>query len=1025
MKKYLLFAVMIMFLLPMVMGLTFDNIKSYDEDKKEITIKDNFGLGGELVRITLLENTDICLTDCYAIWNVTISKDDDNFLSDLIFENLDENEVTITNSFEYISGYDTITFDDYAPDCKIQDDLGRCANVKVGSHEEQQPIWSSFDTRRKLPAGDYVIKLKGRKQFDKTVDWIPTFYGKEVREWAFWASTPPNAYYRFNENADTTQAIDSAGGNNLTFLLPDAGNFSAGFLNNAINLNFTGNGAITLNSTNETTLWNYGTGAFTISYWINGSGSPAGTVNIMGTDSASSQEGWAITKIANNTHGFGGNGVATVDMGFNVSNSTWNYLVWVREDTGADGFKLYLNNNNVKNATFSDDLTNTTALKLYSPSGDRRHDLDDLQFYKGFAWTPADVDFSFNGGLGREANISVASLVVSLDLPVDATSSNDQNITFNASGVPELTNITNATLLLYDSVTNLFNSTVNIMDTTDNSTTFNITSIPIGNYLWNVEMCGTNNTGGVDYCRVAASNFTLNIQGFTIFQNFSNNFTYETASETYQDNITLKVGETISSVDLIYNGTVNAGTSTLITGQNFTLQATIDIPVSAVGQTTQWFWNVSFVGGGTQNTTPVTQPVGAINLSIFGEFAASLPYINFTFTNETVAQEDISATASTTWTYFLGSGGVTKTLQFTNSSENLNYSFSFAPQNRTLFTDLTFDYNNGGSQQRRFQPSRLTLTNLTLSQVLFLLPTSNGIFQQFVTQDLIGNTVQQVGFVINRSIGGVNSEIASGTTDDSGFAQIFLNPDFNYDALFTKTGFIDNPFSFSPSAQLRTVIMGTSSTATNGSTIIINTNLTITPANSSLLNQTDYLFSFNVSSVQDITLITMNITNLSGYQVGFQTNSGVGFISQTINTGSNTTFIGEFIYSTGDGNETITYNRRWQINNNFIGDYSLFRQLTLYMSYGFSDFIRIFIVLSLIISVLIFMSTGEVIDSSESKVVVAVLLVWAFSVVGWLDTGLGVTGGNIGALSALSNQYGIAILTTGGGVYFVFRKLLT
>ncbi|KKK74429.1 hypothetical protein LCGC14_2883860, partial [marine sediment metagenome] len=390
---------------------------------------------------------------------------------------------------------------------------------------------------------------------------------------------------------------------------------------------------------------------------------------------------------------------------------------------------------------------------------------------------------------------------------------------------------------------------------------------------------------------------------------------------------------TISSVELIYNGTAHSATSTLTVDNNYTLASTIDIPITAV-PSAEWFWQLHFDGGFVTNTSANTQPVGPINLSIFGQGIGGLPYINFTFQNETTAEEVVSATFSSTWSYFLGTGAINKTLSFVNASENFNYSFQFHPQNRSIQAGLSVDYINGESQQRTFNPALLTLTNITSFQTLLLLPTSDGVFQQFVTVKNNGDPVDNVDFVINRSIAGVPTEVASGITDSSGFATVFLNPDFTYQAVFSKTGFATNSFTFIPSNQLRTITMGGGEITAigNGTTIASNTSYTILPANTSLANATNFIFSFNVTSSQTITLISMNITNASGFQVGFQSDTSATIISQTINTGENRTFIGTFNFATA--NESITVTKVWNIGQQFVGDYSIFRQFSLYTTYG-------------------------------------------------------------------------------------------
>ena len=53
MRKIYLFLIMLLLISP-VMAADWDNVKSYDEEKKEITVTNLFGLGKEISQITLL-----------------------------------------------------------------------------------------------------------------------------------------------------------------------------------------------------------------------------------------------------------------------------------------------------------------------------------------------------------------------------------------------------------------------------------------------------------------------------------------------------------------------------------------------------------------------------------------------------------------------------------------------------------------------------------------------------------------------------------------------------------------------------------------------------------------------------------------------------------------------------------------------------------------------------------------------------------------------------------------------------------
>ncbi len=323
---------------------------------------------------------------------------------------------------------------------------------------------------------------------------------------------------------------------------------------------------------------------------------------------------------------------------------------------------------------------------------------------------------------------------------------------------------------------------------------------------------------------------------------------------------------------------------------------------------------------------------------------------------------------------------------------------------------------------RQFRPTLLTLTNVTADRVLFLLPTVDGLFNTFRTEDTLGNTIIGARGTITRTLGGSPITVAIDVTDGSGLVIFFLDPDITYTASFSASGFVDNVFTFVPTTDLRTVVMGGVVTAGNATNISLGMSYTIEPTNATLNNGTDITFRFNVSSREMITFMGFKISNTTTTLL-LVNQTGNGSISGSLNTGSNNTFVGVFTISTS--NETIIITRTWKIEQGFIGDYSIFRQFVLFNEYNFRDFIRLLIVLSTLAIIMIFMSREIGIDE-EVKMVVGILIVWAFSIVGWLDTGIAIssTSTDINTLSQFSNQYGIAIVSTVAAAYFILRRAL-
>ncbi|KKN59064.1 hypothetical protein LCGC14_0546190 [marine sediment metagenome] len=599
---------------------------------------------------------------------------------------------------------------------------------------------------------------------------------------------------------------------------------------------------------------------------------------------------------------------------------------------------------------------------------------------------------------------------ITLNVPIDNANFTTQSITFNGS-VVDPGGISNVSLIL-DGVFNTTNSSG--INNTDYIFTLNISN---GIHNWTFEACDTSNNCG-----------NATIRTFTIGDFILNSFTFnassfETANEEFTINITTN-GTTPSSASLIYDGTINTGaTITGLGGNDFNITRAITIPVN--NGTKSFFFNFT-LDGSNQTTINGSQLINATNFTLCTAAPLNIPYLNISFRNETLAQEDITATIASTFVYSLGTiTNVNKTLSFSNATENLNYTFCLDPGDRELNIDLVMSYNNDISQQRSFLLTTV-LSNVTLNQVLFLLPTSLGLFSPFKTVTINGDTVIDVKAVITRLIGVTTVTITSGFTDGSGFISFFLDPDETYTATFTKVPFAENVFGFNPTADLRTVVLGTGAEAiANGTIITRGTSYVISPLNSTLPNNTIIPFTFNVTSnLTTITFISMNITNSSNVELLFVSNAGVGNLTGTLDTGNNTRLFGKFLIQTAE--ETISVTRTWIIFTTFAGDYSIFTQFTLAKDNELiTEFIRLLIVLSFMAGVLIFMNVGKVIETSESNIAVLLLMTWAFSIVGWLDTGLAVstTDSGINSLGEFSNQFGIAILLTLPGLFFIFRRL--
>ena len=115
----IMMGVMIMFMLvlPMVSALEWDNLVDYDKTKEEVIITNAFGLGEDLVKHTLIENTYNCGDTC----NLKMKSNyyvNGSLYDDIRFISLTtNNEVSIKEYDFYIVEEDIVKEEQYKTNC--------------------------------------------------------------------------------------------------------------------------------------------------------------------------------------------------------------------------------------------------------------------------------------------------------------------------------------------------------------------------------------------------------------------------------------------------------------------------------------------------------------------------------------------------------------------------------------------------------------------------------------------------------------------------------------------------------------------------------------------------------------------------------------------------------------------------------------------------------------------------------------------------------------------------------------------
>ena len=1086
--KKLMLLLFVVLLVGTVTAFEFDNKLSYSEDNLKVDLINWWGLGKDYGSAMLQSHPSVNYIKMVAPGSPVVMWYDFNFLElyknglgnvEFIDERTGK-QIDRNYSFVYWGDKERNVYGE--GNCNVSVNGTRdCEIIVVGNETYKE--WIPYNSRD-IPKGDIRIGIKVDVKVDDYVDGVWTIGGKKVSRHAVWTAdlnVDIIAFYKMNDTAG--DVIDSTGNfSSNDFILTRGAvgiiNFSYTF--NAVS-SYIANNSILTGDDWSISVWFHSGSACTGTDYLfdsNVGGSdrnsircnPGANLECIIFNEVKTVTAWAnvdddvwhqVICVANDTNVQGYlDGVSvfntTTASGSNIGSSvrigdhnsgagTLNFDgeldelgIWNRALTGSEAIQLW---NGGAAISFMEMAAIAPNVTLISPANDTNFTVSNVVFNV----TVTD-------------DIQVQNVTLFIDGVLNETNSSGFNGTYiftktfvdgihnwSIGAEDDIALITNSSTRIFTIDTIIpaviINSPIgrqSIIRIGDNETvTWNITDLNLDTCLLDYNgvnttlNCAANTTGflyvnGVNNLSIFAndtignSNTTTTTWDYNITQiNQSfNSPVFTTSTQTFTVNLTVNSDFTApTSPSIIHNGTTTTGGTVISTGgNNFTLSQTIDIP-DLVNGTSDWLF--SFTMNSTLFNSSVLQQT-IIRLDLVN--CNTTPFINFTFKNETLAEEDVNATFDSIWNYFIGSGSVQRTLSFTNATENPFYGFCLNAANDTLFTLVNVSYANSISQQRQFRPTLLTLTNTTTNRILYLLPTVDGLFNTFRTENTLGNTIVGARGAITRTLGGNPITSAIDITDGSGIVIFFLDPDITYTATFSASGFLNNVFTFVPTTDLRIVIMGSTAALGNGTNISIGMNYTIEPPNTTLNNGTDITFRFIVSEGSEpVTFIGFNISNdTTTLLLVNQTSDGT--ISGILNTRDNSSFTGVFTISTI--NETLTITKIWRIEQSFIGDYSIFRQFNLYMDYDFKDFIRLLLVIATLAAVMIFMSREIGIDE-EVKMAVAILIVWAFSIVGWLDTGIAInsSSANINNLSQFSNQYGIAIVSTIAAAYFILRRV--
>lgn len=525
----------------------FDNVKSYDAVKQEVTITNTFGLGEDIAKIKLNTPLNYLVPRGYqkiAEFELSNYKDYTNALEELKFYNANNLKQELYRTYDYkIKSYETIIINDYKQECSkfiekngTKTDL--CYEVLIGTHEEQKEIWTPLEKVDFLSGEIKTIGIFTDVKKGDFVEWIPKYYGKEIEEWASFTESMKLglvSYYKLDEGAGNP-IIDIRGTNNGT---NHGTTNTSGKLNSALDFERSQADFIYLNSsvgvTDEKTL-----GA-----WINIESNIVDSYFILGKDSNSVRSWEFMINWATN-----GNRLCYVngpvggkcDDTINLSINTW-YLVTITFKDSTDDLRLFINGVNVKNQTDATATDGTSSMirigaREYGGSEAYFDGVIDEVFIFNRTLTYLEIADLYNSGAGPQVVLNSPENYYNTSIP--AVNFNISALDYNIGG-----GIANVSLYI--------DNTLETTNTSGKNNSYTFSKVlSSGLHNWSVIAYNLNNT----YNQSETRYINLTIASPTITLNAPINY-FNTTNISILFNASVTDNLKVQNVSLYINGVLN------------------------------------------------------------------------------------------------------------------------------------------------------------------------------------------------------------------------------------------------------------------------------------------------------------------------------------------------------------------------------------------------------------------------------------------------------------------------------------
>ena len=515
----------------------------------------------------------------------------------------------------------------------------------------------------------------------------------------------------------------------------------------------------------------------------------------------------------------------------------------------------------------------------------------------------------------------------------------------------------------------------------------------------------------------------------------------------YVINATVNWQNPSTTSNTFFNNTISVSLNVTSRGVNqttfFLYNSTFDLVSSFIynatadnSQKIEYFFNHTF--SGVQDDQ--TWYVNATHIDIFGNSKKSLmltynqivlsncstgiAVANFTFKDE-INQSILEGDADATFIYNLGEG-VDKTTTI-NVEDTTNFSVCIFPLGAEVNVNFSIQYSATTYPERRFEKDNDVFNNLTQLIDLYLLKDSVGIYVRFRVVDIVNLPLVGVNIRAQTIIGGSLRTVEQETTDDSGLATFFVNPDSDYIFTVVKSGFLTKTFTLRPTtSEIITITLGTSADDQVDS---YDSGLIVDLQPKGVLNNgTQYNFTFNVTSSEwEITGCWLFLSNQSTKLAEsiLSWTADACYINITFNTGNHSRINMRGVVEL---NNTVnqTYTVFFPVKYTYEGEFSLknlIDDISNFTSSGFNSFTRMLFALIIIVGLTAFMANKyTTFRDTESIIYLTWAMVLFFSYAGWLTMAFDSIPEIAGLPTGWLKQYIILILYSLLSAAFIYDK---